>query len=74
MYSAPSSVQVEIVKLGVINKTVDTINLMLPGLYSKTITSSERRFACSFFCSNGSKHRKNNESVESPSGFLVYKI
>ena len=40
VYSAPSSIQVEIIKVGIINKIVDTINLNLPGVNSKTITAS----------------------------------
>ena len=40
VYSAPSSIQVEIVKVGIINKVVDIISLSLPGVNSKTITAS----------------------------------
>ena len=40
VYSAPSSIQVEIIKVGLINRTIDTISLTLPGINSKTITAS----------------------------------
>ena len=40
VYSAPSSIQVEVIKVGIINQTVDTIHLTLPGVNSKTITAS----------------------------------
>ena len=58
VYSAPSSVQVEIVKSGVINQTIDMVSLTLPGIHSKTITSSQKRFAGAYFALNGQKFRK----------------
>ena len=61
VYSAPSSIQVEIIKVGVINKVIDTINLALPGINSKTITSSERRFASANFALNGHRARKEGQ-------------
>jgi hypothetical protein len=48
-------------KVGIINRTIDTINLALPGVNSKTITASERRFAGASFSSNGHKARKGEE-------------
>ena len=58
VYSAPSSIQVEIVKAGVINQTIDMVSLTLPGIHSKTITSSEKRFAGAYFALNGNKFRR----------------
>jgi hypothetical protein len=58
VYSAPSSIQVEIIKAGLINRVIDTIHLTLPGVNSKTITASERRFAGAHFSNNGPKARK----------------
>ena len=58
VYSAPSSIQIEVIKVGIINQTIDIISLALPGVNSKTITSSEQRYAGALFSLNGPKFRK----------------
>ena len=74
MYSAPSSIQVEILKSGIINKTIDIISLALPGINAKTITASEQRYAGAVFALNGSKTRKGEEEAEPPAGMVIYRI
>lgn len=74
VYSGPSKIQVEIIKSGLIDSIVDTINLTIPGINSKTITSSEQRYAAAQFSSNGVKYRKSEEDPKPPSGLVVYCI
>ena len=73
VYSAPSNIQVEIVKSSFINKTIDTISLSIPGINSKTVTSAEQRFANANFAFNGQQFRKG-EQPEPPAGSIIYKI
>lgn len=35
----------EIVKFGLINHVVDTVNITLPGVNAKTITAAEKKYA-----------------------------
>ena len=74
VYSAPSSIQVEVIKVGIINQTIDLISLALPGINSKTITASEQRYAGAVFSLNGPKYRKGEEEVEPPAGMVIYRI
>ena len=40
VYTAPATLQVEIIKSGIINQIVDTIYLAVPGVHANALTSS----------------------------------
>lgn len=61
VFTAPSSIKVEIIKSGFINQVIDTINLSLPGNNAKTLTSAEQKFAGATFASNGKEFRDQNK-------------